>query len=126
MIQPPMRPTATLCVLATVLALACSAACASAPRRQRPGRGSLTVGVTTSGGSPSTLTFKVSIDPAGIVGAVKADAGVFTSDDVPFGEHVVRLIDLPGSCRVENGAERKITLAEQKRFAVLRFDVRCR
>ena len=85
----------------------------------------MTVGVTTTGGSPSSLTFRVVVQPAGISGNVKADAGVFTSDDVPFGEQVVRLVDLPGSCRVENGAERKISVTEQRRFAVLRFDVRC-
>lgn len=121
-----MRPTTTLLVLALVVSVISSTAgCASAPRQQQPGRGSLTVGVTTTGGSPSSLTFRVVVQPAGISGNVKADAGVFTSDDVPFGEQVVRLVDLPGSCRVENGAERKISVTEQRRFAVLRFDVRC-
>jgi hypothetical protein len=45
--------------------------------------------------------------------------------DVPFGTHVVRLTGVPGSCRVDNGAERTISLGEQRRAAVVRFDVRC-
>jgi hypothetical protein len=122
-----MRRTANqLALLLAIVVVACATACASAPRQRRADHGSLTVGVTTSGGSSSTLTFRVSVEPAGISGSVKADAGVFTTDDVPFGEQVVRLLELPGGCRVENGAERKISVSEQRRFAVLRFDVRCK
>ena len=68
---------------------------------------------------------KIVVESTGIDGGVKADAGVFTSDDVPFGTHVVRLTGVPDTCRVDNGAERKIAISEQRRFAVLRFDVRC-
>ncbi|HEU4689388.1 MAG TPA: hypothetical protein VFS23_13530 [Vicinamibacterales bacterium] len=109
---------------ATVI-LACSAGCASAARQPRPGSGRLTVGVTASGPSGSTLSLRVVVESTGIDGTVKADAGVFTSDDVPFGTHLVRLIGVPSSCRVDEGAERKITINEQQRFAVLRFNVSC-
>lgn len=65
------------------------------------------------------------VEATGISGTVKADAGLFTSNEVPFGTHVVRLMGVPTTCRVENGAERKITISEQRRMAVLRFDLRC-
>jgi hypothetical protein len=105
--------------------LMCAAGCAMAARQPRPGLGRLTVGVTASGASASTLTLNVAVESTGISGSVKADAGVFTSDDVPYGTHVVRLTGVPSTCRVDDGSERKITLSEQRRFAVLRFDVRC-
>lgn len=125
MMARSMRPFANAFVSAFTVVLHVSViGCATAARQQQPARGSLTVGVTTAGGPPS-LTFRVTIQPAGIAGSVKADAGVFTNDDLPFGDHVVRLSDLPAACRVEGAAERKITLSEQRRFAVLRFDVRC-
>jgi hypothetical protein len=115
-----MRVFACLLVI-----LACAAGCASAVRQERPRLGRLTVGVTASGAAASGLTLKIVVESTGVDGSVKADAGVFTSDDVPFGTHVVRLTGLPSTCRVDNGAERKITISEQSRFAVLRFDVRC-
>jgi hypothetical protein len=104
--------------------LICVAGCARA-RQPRPGQGRLTVGVTASGASASTLMLNIAVESTGIGGRVKADAGVFTSNDVPFGTHVVRLTGLPSTCRVDNGAERTISLSEQRRSAVLRFDVRC-
>lgn len=119
-----MRPSTQVSVSA-LLILACTAGCASATRQQQPRSGRLTVGVTASGASASTLVLKVVVESTGITGSVKADAGVFTSDDVPFGTHVVRLAGVPSTCRVDNGSERKITISEQRRFAVLRFDVRC-
>ena len=119
-----MRPSLHLFV-SPLLIVACTAGCASATRQQRPGSGRLTVGVTATGASASTLMLKVVVESTAIDGSVKADAGVFTSDDVPFGTHVVRLTGVPSTCRVDNGAERKITISEQRRFAVLRFDVRC-
>lgn len=112
-------------VVATVLLSVCVAGCASATRQQRPRAGRLTVGVTATGASASTLTLKIVVESTAIAGSVKADAGVFTSDDVPFGTHVVRLTGVPSGCRVDNGAERTITITEQRRSAVLRFDVRC-
>ena len=68
---------------------------------------------------------KIVVESTGIGGIVKPNAGVFTSDDVPLGTHVVRLTGVPSTCRVDEGAERKITISEQRPFAVLRFDVRC-
>lgn len=109
---------------ALLLALAMVAgACATGAVRQVPDRGKLTVGVTTSGGS-SPSTFHLTIEPAGVTGDVKADAGVFVNDHIPDGDHVVRLT-LPGNCRADSGAERKITLSPQRRSAVVRFEVRC-
>ena len=111
--------------VSALLILASTAGCASAARQQRPGSGRLTVGVTASGASASTLVLKIVVESTGIAGSVKADAGVFTSDDVPFGTHVVRLTGVPSTCRIDNGSERNITIGEQRRFAVLRFDVHC-
>jgi hypothetical protein len=97
--------------------------CATGAVRQVPDRGKLTVGVTTTGGS-SPANFHLTIEPAGISGEVKADAGVFINDHLPDGEHVVRLA-LPANCRADAGTERKITISPQRRSAVLRFEVRC-
>jgi hypothetical protein len=97
--------------------------CATGAVRQIPDRGKLTVGVTTTGGS-SPSNFHLTIEPAGISGDVKADAGVFINDHLPEGEHVVRLA-LPANCRADAGTERKITISPQRRSAVLRFEVRC-
>ena len=108
-----------------VVILAWATGCATAARQPRPGQGRLTVGVTASGGSASTLMLNITVESTGIGGSVKADAGVFTSNEVPFGTHVVRLTGVPSTCRVDNGAERKISINEQRRFAVLRFDVSC-
>jgi hypothetical protein len=120
-----MRRSGPGLVVATVLISVCAAGCASATRQQRPRAGRLTVGVTATGASASALMLKVVVESTAIGGSVKADAGVFTSEDVPFGAHVVRLTGVPSACRVENGAERKIMITEQRRSAVLRFDVRC-
>ena len=73
----------------------------------------------------ATLMLNIAVESTGIGGSVKADAGLFTSNEVPFGTHVVRLTGVPTTCRVDNGAERKISINEQRRFAVLRFDVSC-
>jgi hypothetical protein len=100
-----------------------TAACATGTVRQVADRGRLTVGVTTTG-SASPSTFHLTIDPAGITGDVKADAGVFVNDHIPDGEHVVRLA-LPPNCRADSAAEKKITLSPQRRSAVVRFEVRC-
>jgi hypothetical protein len=100
-----------------------TSACATGAVRQVSDLGKLTVGVTTTGrASPST--FPLTIEPAGITGDVKADAGVFVNDHIPDGDHVVRLT-LPANCRADSGTERKITLSPQRRSAVVRFDVRC-
>ena len=111
--------------VSAVVILAWATGCATAARQPRPGLGRLTVGVTGSGGSASTLMLNIAVESTSIGGSVKAYAGLFTSNDVPFGTHVVRLTGVPSSCRVDNGSERKITLNEQRRSAVLRLDVRC-
>jgi hypothetical protein len=111
--------------VSAVVILVCAAGCATPARQTRPRQGTLTVGVTANGASASTLMLNIAVESTGIGGSVKADAGVFTSEDVPFGTHVVRLTGVPSTCRVDNGLERKITISEQRRFAVLRFDVRC-
>jgi hypothetical protein len=98
-------------------------ACATGAVRQVPDRGKLTVGVTTTGSS-SPPTFHLTIEPAGVTGDVKADAGVFVNDHIPDGDHIVRL-SLPANCRADSGTERKITISPQRRSAVLRFEVRC-
>src|SRR4029453_9744599 len=99
--------------------------CATGANQQRPVRGRVAIGVRTTGDIASSLTFRVLIEPAGVTGTVKADVGVFTSADVPYGDHVVRLVDVPPQCRVDGGAERKISLSEDRRSTALRFDVHC-
>jgi hypothetical protein len=106
-------------VVLTLLA----SACATGTVQTVPDRGRVTVGVTTTGTSTPS-TFHLTIEPAGITGDVKADAGVFVNDHVPAGDHVVRLA-LPAQCREDTGTERKITISQQRRSAVVRFDVRC-
>jgi hypothetical protein len=113
-----------LVALVTLVVLSASA-CAAARRPQRPDTGTVTVGVTTSGSDVSAITFRVTVEPAGISGSVKADAGVFTRSEVPSGDHVVRLLDLPARCRVEGAAERTITISQARRSAALRFHVVC-
>lgn len=107
----------------TVAALA-SGGCATGGLPQTPDNGKLTVGVTTTGLAASPATFRLTIEPAGISGTVRADAGVFVNDHLPAGDHVIRL-EVPSHCRVDNGAERKITMSRQRPSAVVRFEVRC-
>jgi hypothetical protein len=102
-----------------------TAACATGVRPQRPDRGVVTVGVTAKGTAVSTMRFTVTIEPAGIRQAVNADAGVLTRSDVPFGDHVVRLLDVPAQCRIDGAAERTITISREHLSAVLRFHVVC-
>jgi hypothetical protein len=70
------------------------------------------------------MTFNVSIEPAGVNGSVRADVGVFTAENTPAGNHVVRLGNLPGRCRVDGDPERKITVSA-RRSAIVRFVVVC-
>ena len=118
-------PTSIFVRAAAVASVLSISACATGVRQPPRERGRITVGVTTTKGRFSTATYRVTVDPAGVAGDVKADVGLFTADDVAFGAHVVRLLDVPAQCRVEGGAERKIALSPERRFAVLRFDVRC-
>jgi hypothetical protein len=120
-------PTRAMVVLAfTAVVLPCAPACATGARHPEPVRGSLTVGVTTTGAAKPGLTFRLTVEPDGLEERVKADAGVFTRDDLPIGDHVVRLTEIPAGCTVSQGAERKISLTEQRRILVVRFEVRCR
>ena len=112
-------------VACVALLLLSTSACATGLRQPQSERGTVTVGVTTSGGAVSAMTFRVTIEPAGINGIVSADAGVWTGSDVPPGDHVVRLLDVPVRCRVDGATERTITLSQQHRRAVLRFHVVC-
>lgn len=108
-----------------VLALALvSGGCATGAIRQRPDSGKVTVGVTTTGLAAGPATFRVFIEPAGLSGTISADAGIFTNDHLPTGDHVVRL-QVPANCRVADGPERTITMSPQRRSAVVRFEVRC-
>jgi hypothetical protein len=119
------RASRSIQTVVAALVILGATGCASAARQPRPGSGRLTVGVTASGASASALSLRIVVESTDIDGTVKADAGVFTSDEVPFGTHLVRLSGVPSTCRVDDGAERKITISEQRRFAVLRFTVSC-
>jgi hypothetical protein len=110
--------------LTSVLLLPLSG-CATGLRQPPNDTGTVTVGVTTSGEAVAGLTFRVTIEPAGIDGTVRADAGVLTRSDVPPGDHLVRLLDVPSRCRVDGAAERTITIPPQGGSAVLRFQVVC-
>ena len=111
-------------LIAGTIGLLC-AGCATSTRQPLPDSGTITVGVTTAGASVSTMTFRVSIDPAGVEGPVKADAGVFTRGGIAAGNHTVRLLDVPSNCRVEGGTARKVSIAARG-SAVVRFAVQCR
>jgi hypothetical protein len=101
------------------------ASCATARHQRPPAPGTITVGVTTSGhGLPASM-YTVTIEPGAMRGRVHADTGVFTRSDVPAGDYVVRLLDVPAHCRVDGGVERPITVSQQRRSAVLRFKVVC-
>jgi hypothetical protein len=120
--QAMARISAATCALAV---LASGAGCATGARQQAPAGGSLTVGVTTTGAAAADVRYRLTIEPAGIVGTLKAQAGVFTTDALSPGEHVVRLAEVPAACRVDGGTERRITISDERRFVVIRFDVRC-
>jgi len=110
------------CIALSVVAGA--AACASHTPQTQSASGRVTVGVTSRGPGVASMTFTVSIDPAGVNVPIKADAGVYTANDTPAGTHTVRLKDLPGRCRVEGNGEREISVSP-RRSAVVRFVVVC-
>jgi hypothetical protein len=121
-----MHPVRAVCVsLLLGTGLLWNVGCATGASQQRPARGRVAIGVTTTGELASSLTFRVTIEPAGLSASVKADAGVFTSGDVPYGDHVVRLVDVPARCRVDGGPERNISLSEKQQSTALRFSVQC-
>ena len=110
--------------VAFVIVLCC--ACATSTSQPAAARGTVTVGVTTTGSASARAnTFRVTIEPAGMTGTVKADAGVFSRGGIPPGDQVVRLLDVPAGCQVEGGAERRISIAARA-SAVVRFAVQCR
>jgi type 1 fimbria pilin len=119
--QPTTR-TVRLCIAA--LAIAAAAACAKHAPQTQPASGRVTVGVTSRGPGVASMTFTVSIEPAGVNAPIKADAGVYTANDTPAGTHTVRLRNVPGSCRIEGSEEREITVAARS-SAVVRFVVVC-
>jgi hypothetical protein len=89
-----------------------------------PAFGRVTAGVTSRGPGVERMTFTVSIEPAGVDGSIRGDVGVFTADNVPVGNHVVRLKDLSGGCRVDGDPERRIRVSAG-RSATVRFVVVC-
>lgn len=102
-----------------------SPACAQRVPPATPGTGRVTIGVTTTGPGAESLRFGVSLEPAGLTATVKADAGVFTAAAVPAGDLIIRLTNVPTSCRVAEGAERRIELRPSGSLTV-RFIVECR
>jgi hypothetical protein len=113
---------ARLCIATSLLLGA--AACAKRAPQSLPASGRVTVGVTSRGPGVDTMTLMVSIEPAGIDGAIRADVGVFTAENVPAGNHVVRLKSLPDRCRVDGEPARAISVSA-RRSAVVRFVVVC-
>lgn len=118
-----MHTTRAACLCMSASLFFCGA-CAKSTVKSVPTSGRVTVGVTSRGPGVNAMTFTVSIEPAGVEGAVKGDIGIFTADDTPAGNHVVRLKDLPGRCRVDGETERKITVAAG-RSTTVRFVVTC-
>jgi hypothetical protein len=102
----------------------CAGACA-ARAHHRSEIGTITIGVRTSGEVAQSSRFRVTIDPVRFSGTVKAEGGVVTKSGVPAGTHVIRLVDLPTHCRVSGDPERTVTISQQRRSAVVRFDVVC-
>jgi len=111
-----------LCIASLVIAG--TAACAKLAPQTQPASGRVTVGVTSSGPGVASMSFTVSIEPAGVNAPIKADAGVYTANDTPAGTHTVRLKDLPARCRVAGSEERQISVSP-RRSAVVRFAVAC-
>jgi hypothetical protein len=107
------------------LLLSLGTGCATGVRQQRTDAGTVTVGVTTAGRAASATRVRVTIDPAGISESLSTDAGVFTARDVPAGDHVVRLREVPAECRVDGPAERRVTISPQLRSAAVRFHLVC-
>ena len=120
-----MRCTSAYLRLGLGVCVLMHTACAKQPPQAPPGGGRLTVGVTTTGPDVDALTFRISLEPAGIGGPVQARAGVFTRTNTPVGEQVVRLTDVPARCRVEGGPERTITVSAA-RSTTLRLVVVCK
>ena len=123
-VESMQAATRTLHLWVSASVFICGAACAKAAVESLPATGRVTVGVTSRGPGVEMMTFTVSIEPAGVDGSVRGDIGVFTADDTPAGDHVVRLKDLPGRCRVDGEPERKISVSAG-RSTTVRFVVVC-
>lgn len=108
----------------TLLPLLLLSGCAAGMSRTQPGMTRVTVGVTTTGPGADNLTFGVVIDPERVSGPVKSHAGIFTTGNIPPGEHVVRLTDVPERCRIQGSAERRIT-STTARPVLIRYEVVC-
>jgi len=119
-----MQPARTAWLCAAAALLLGFASCASSALKTQPASGRVTVGVTSRGPGVETMTFTVGIEPGGVEGSARGDVGVVTLDVTPAGNHVVRLKNLPGRCRVEGDAERRITVAAGGSTTV-RFVVAC-
>jgi hypothetical protein len=115
----------TTVVLSFGAVLIVSTAACAARGHHRTETGTITIGVTTSGKAPESSRFRVTIEPAQFSGTVRAGGGVVTKSGVPAGTHVIRLLDLPTQCRVTGDSERTVTISQQRRSAVVRFDVVC-
>jgi len=121
-----LKPSAGACVrlsLSAALFLGVGA-CTKTPPQSLPATGSVTVGVTSRGPGVEKMAFGVSIEPGGINGAVKGDVGIFTARNVPPGDHVVRMKDLPRACQVDGMAEQTVRVSPGRSTAV-RFVVMC-
>jgi hypothetical protein len=105
-------------------AILCLGACATRVPTTTADTGTVTVGVTASGREIAGLVFQVEIPSTGVKGPVKADAGIFTAQNVPGGAQIVRIGSLPDRCHVEGGPERTVTVSRE-RTAAVRFVVTC-
>ena len=109
---------------AAIALLASIAACAGRePATLSPGS-TLTVGISSSGPNLAGLEFTIDVDDGRVRQSVKADGGLFTSTDLPAGDHTIRLLNLPDRCRIEGSPVRRVTLSPLRTTAV-RFSVRC-
>jgi len=121
-LRPSAAASARLCLSAALLVGA--GGCAKTPPQSVPETGSVTVGVTSRGPRVETMVFGVSIEPEGIDGTVNGDVGIFTARNVPAGNHVVLMKDLPRGCRVEGDAQRTVRVTPRGSTAV-RFVIAC-
>jgi hypothetical protein len=96
--------------------------CAAHQPDTRPETGRLTVGVRTDTPDRTPGTVRVMLD--GRASSVAADGGIVTIDQLPPGEHDLRLDGLPGSCSVEGGAARRVAIRARQTTAV-RFSIAC-
>jgi hypothetical protein len=109
---------------AAIAFLLTGAGCAGRePANLSPG-GTLTAGISSSGPQLAGLEFTIDVDDGRIRQPIKADGGLFTSNDLPAGDHTIRLLNVPDRCRIEGSPVRRVTLSRLRTTAV-RFAVRC-